>query len=129
MYFEESMATYLRKDAGVQAVLGSSLYPVDIPQDAGLPACAYQRISGPRELNHDGETVWVRARIQFTVDASTYAQAKSIAGAIKAALNGFSGRMEAAPVMECRIENESDGYSHASGVFTVRLDALFLYRE
>lgn len=132
MVIEEAIFDHLTGDAGVAALVGTRIYPTVIPQDAALPACAYQRISGPRDLAHDGPTGQALARIQFTCTATSYGAVKGLANAIREALDGFSGTMgspSGAVVHVAMVDNEIDGYNQQTGLQTVRLDVIFRYIE
>ena len=110
--------------------MGDRVFPVVAPEDAALPAVAYQRISGPRLLGHAGALGVAEARIQVTVIAATYAVAKQVSGGIRDLLNGYTGTLGGAcEVWACRVENEVDGYGGVAETVTVRLDLWFLYRE
>ena len=111
-------------------LVGDRVFPVVVPEDADLPAVAYQRISGPRLLGQAGSLGVGEARIQVTVIAATYADAKQVAGGIRDLLNGYRGTLGGAcEVWSCRVENEVDGYGAQVETATVRLDLWFLYRE
>lgn len=105
-------------------------YPLVIPQDVTLPAAAYQRISGPRVMAHDGPSGLAEARFQITVMSRGYAEAAQVVRNILVALDGFRGEMGGSvTVHECRIENEVDGYSQTNELTTRRLDIYLMYTE
>lgn len=108
------------------------VYPFVIPQDATLPAIAYQRVSGPRSLAHDGNLYFAEGRFQFTCTATTYAAAKALVNQVRALFHGFKGLMGGASgvtVGYCAADNEIDGYNQAGEKFTVRLDVIIHYQE
>ena len=47
MFIEEAVFYHLTNDADVTAIIGTRAFPNAIPQDADLPAMAYQVISRP----------------------------------------------------------------------------------
>ena len=109
---------------------GERIYPLVIPNDADLPAVAYQRTSGGRLQGHGGPTGHATARIQVTAQAADYADAKAIAGAVRDLLDGYRGTLGGVcEVFACGVENEVDGYGPAIEAPTVRLDLVFQYRE
>jgi hypothetical protein len=91
------LVAHLMADSAVTALIATRLYPMVIPQDQSLPAAAYQRISGPRDHTHDGRSDG-RPRIQITLLGSTYAEAKSLATAVRASLDG---RRRGLPGVRC----------------------------
>ena len=114
----------------LSALTGDRVFPVVIPEDAELPAVAYQRISGPRLLAHDGSTGLAEGRVQVTVVGTSYSEAKEIAGAVREMLAGWRGLMGGVcEVFGCRVENEVDGWGSQIEANTVRLDLYFHYRE
>ncbi len=132
MIIEEALAYHLLNDAVVSALAGDRGYPQVIPQEAALPAWAYQRISGPRLLAHDGPTGLASPRFQITCTGNTYGEAKGLCNAIRVALDGYKGLMGGASgvqVESAGVENEIDGYNQATGKQTVRLDLLIWHKE
>lgn len=132
MTIEEAQQTHLEADSGVGAIAGDRGYPWPIPEGATYPAWAYQRVSGPREQNHDGASGMARARIQYTCTANTYGTAKGLANAIRSSLDGYKGVLGGVggvTVEQCWIDNEYDGYNQSSERKTVRLDVMFYYIE
>jgi hypothetical protein len=133
MKIEEALYAHLTANAGVLALVSTRVYPLVIPQDIALPAIAYQRISGPRELAHDGPTGMARARIQITCQAATYTAAKAVAEAVRLALDGFRGPVaansEVLVVEIAALANELDGYEFETAATSVRVDYMLLYVE
>lgn len=129
MILEEGIYAHLTDDAGVAALVGTRIYPLQVPQDVTLPAVAYQRISGPRDHAHDGPTGLVRARVQFSALGSTYLEAKTVTEALRAALDGFKGTMGTVEVQTVFLENERDEWAEAFRLPVVRQDVIFWYKE
>lgn len=105
---EEAIGTRLAAVSGLTALVGSNLFPVQIPQlDAGgtldVPAVVWQLISDPPEHSHQGLSM-ANPRYEVTSWATTYASAKQVANQVKLALDGFSGTVSV------------DGYSPAETV-------------
>lgn len=128
MTIEESQYAYL---AAQSTNAGARIYPNVIPQDATLPAIAYQRIDGPRLMAHSGASGLTFARMQYSCTAATYSAAKTLLHQVRAALNGFTGTMGAGGVTveHCIVKNEVDGYNEVSDKQVIRLDVQFFYKE
>ena len=138
MELEEAIYGQLVGDATVGGLVGTGanarVYPMVIPQEAALPAIAYQRVSGARELAHDGEVGFAEARLQFTCQAESYDGAKALAKGVRLCLAGFNGVMGGSAALGVRVqgvrtENEMDGWGMVAGHWTVRMDMVFWYLE
>lgn len=125
---EESQYAYL---VAQTTNAGSRIYPNVIPQDATMPAIAYQRIDGPRVMEHEGASGLTFARIQYSCTAASYSAAKALLHQVRAALNGFTGTMGTGGVTveHCIVKNEVDGYNEVADKQVIRLDVQFLYME
>lgn len=126
---EAGLWSALTGSARVAGLVSDRVFPEVIPQDATLPAVAYQRVSGPRGTFHGGATGMAQARIQLTITAETYSAAKEVAAAVRD-LFPFRGELGGlVNVHVARLENEVDGYGPQIEAPTVRLDLWFLYSE
>lgn len=127
---EKALFAHLTAWPYLSAQTGDRVYPMSIPNDASLPAVAYQRISGRRLVTHGGPAGLAEARIQITIVGADYEEAKELAGLIRAYLEGYRGMMGGiCDVYNCTTESEIDGYGEQTEAVTVRLDLFFLYRE
>ena len=129
MTLEEGLYAHLVADSGVAALVSTRVYPLLVPQDATLPAIAYQRISGPRDHSHTGTTGLALARIQLTLIASSYANAKALGTAVRTAMAGLRGSMGAVVVNACLFDNERDDWATVFEKPVVRHDYLIWYQE
>lgn len=125
---EESQYSYL---VAQSTAAGARFYPNVIPQDATLPAVAYQRIDGPRVMVHSGASGLTFARMQYSCTAATYSAAKALLHQVRAALNGYTGTMGTGGVKveHCIVKNEVDGYNEVADKQVIRLDVQFFYVE
>lgn len=123
MGLEQDLYTRLTMNAGVKALVATRVYPLAAPQDAAMPNLAYQRISGVPDLAHNGATGIMRARVQITCMASTYAGVKALSDAVEAALHGWKGGSVGAAI----IDNERDDYSSLFVASIARLDVILWY--
>ena len=130
---EEALRTALLADGTVAGLVGQRVYPLVLPTRAALPAVVYQRISGVRVASHDGPSELARPRFQFACIGSTYAGAKTVANAVRTALDGYSGTVSEVQVFVALLENEVDFYTfesdEAAGTCTVLVDFLIWHRE
>ena len=92
MKAEAAIRALLMAHAPLTAVVPSTrILPGLIPLDTPLPAIAYNFISGVPSKSIDMSTQIVRARIQVTVQTTSYAQQKQIIGLIQDACDAKQG--------------------------------------
>jgi len=126
---EEGLYSKLAADSGVSALVSTRIYPLLVPQDASLPAIAYQRISGPRDHAHDGATGLALARVQVTCLGSSYDETKDVSEAVRAAIDGGAGTWGSTTVGACLLENERDEWATPFDKSTVQMDFMIWYQE
>jgi hypothetical protein len=89
--FEESLFSALTNDAGVSALVSARVYPMSLPQKPTYPAISYQVIADEEHpamsVNVDTRTV----RVQVSCWATSYSGVKSLANAVKSALDRRTG--------------------------------------
>jgi hypothetical protein len=132
MDIEEAIYSHLTSDTSVYLLVGTRVYPLSIPQDIALPAVAYQRVSGPRDVAHDGALGYAHGRFQITCQAETYEGAKDLKTAIRRCMEGFRGMMgggRGVRVYGITVESEMDGYGMIGSIYTVRIDVEVRYIE
>jgi len=88
---EQTIFTVLSTDASVSGLVGNRIYPLRSPQKAEFPLVVYTRVSSARISNLDGENI---ANPNFLIDcwATSYAQAKTLAGYVEQAILGSTIR-------------------------------------
>lgn len=127
---EDGFLVYaLRAEAAVTSMVGQRIFPITVPQDATLPAIAYQRVDSPRDMAHDGPSGLVWPRVQVTCIAARYETAKLLAREVRRALNGVQGTINGVAVGGVFVEDDLDGHGEASDVWTVRMDVIIYHTE
>lgn len=129
MTLEAGIYAHLCTDSDVATLVSTRIYPLLVPQDATLPAIAYQRISGPRDHCHTGATGLAFARVQLTYVAASYDGAKVLGEAVRAAMDGLRGSLGAVQIGSCMLDNERDDWAVAFEKPVVRHDYLIWYQE
>lgn len=119
MDIEQGIITYLVS----KSVAGGRVYPLILPQNAGLPAVVMQRVSSVPDYVHEGASGLELGRFQFTVWAENYAAAKATAAAVIAALSGYKGLMGTVEVGASFIANQIDQKDPESHLCAVITDA------
>ena len=93
MTIEAALYSYLSTYAGLTELIGLRIYPVDITQDAEMPAVAYQLVDDLPVHSGGADLIVHAARFQFSCWGTTYLNACAVAVQIKAALQDYSGTM------------------------------------
>jgi hypothetical protein len=91
--FETALYNYLSAYAGLTALIGTRIYPLQLPQNAKYPAVAYQQISGPRIHAMGTDPGMTYPRYQFTCWGDDHDDAAAIAKQIRLAFTNYSGTM------------------------------------
>jgi len=126
---EEALKTLVTANPAFVQLAQLGWYPNLVPQDAQLPAVAYQVITTQPAHAHDGPTGLIRTTFQFTIDARSYAEVKRTARAVRQVLDGYRGTVDGVVIGAILWQNENDGYSEQSAVTTVRQDFMVEYQE
>lgn len=133
MTLEEAFYAHAVAGTSIASLIGTRLYPSMIPQDASLPAAAYQRVASTRMTAHDGATGHATATIQVTCQATTYSAANQVANAFIARFDGVKGNWGSGSPVEvfrCTVETDVDSFeSPTNDASTRRVDLLVHYRE
>lgn len=79
------------------AGIGGRMYPEILPQMPTLPAITYQVVSEWRRPTLHGTDGLPRVRVQMDCWANTSLEARSVADAVREAIDGFAGLMGGSP--------------------------------
>ena len=126
---EQVFYSILAGDGTVAALVSTRIYPLLVPQDVALPAISYQKISGPRDYNHDGAAGFVKGRIQVTAVDDSYDGVKALFAAIRGALSGYTGTVSGVRIWASFLENEIDSQGREDRFFVTRSDWRVNYSE
>jgi len=132
MYIGEALFDKVTSDSDVTALIGTRMYPNVIPQDATLPALAYQQISRPGSMAHDGAPGYAWPRYQITAQAQTYDEVDDLTNKVRIALDGSSGLWGGAggvTVEGAFVKDIRDGYQFPTERETKRLDVVIHHIE
>ena len=88
---EGGLIAILDADATVSGIVGGRIHPMTDPRNTPFPKITYQRIDTVRGLSNDGPTNCPTARVQIDCWAADLLAARTLANAVRRALNGFSG--------------------------------------
>ncbi len=125
----EGLVAYLQ----AQVPGAGMAYPLEIPQDAGYPAWAYQVIDDDQLLSHGGGTGFCKARVQIdlvvqkTASQGAYAIAVGLATQMRTKLDGFRGSMAGLDVHYCKT-TQSDDWAELHKLPSISFDVLINYK-
>jgi hypothetical protein len=105
---DESLVGILQASSTVTAICGQRIYPLFARQTAVKPLVVYQRISSVREHAQDGPAGLARPRFQFRCVGNSFSQARSLADAVRASLDGYKGTAGGVVIGAITCENEVD---------------------
>lgn len=126
---EEAVVSRMQGYASLTALIGTRLFPLIVPQDADLPAIAYQKISSPKTISHGGDSHLAQSRIQFTIQADTYSDAKSVSGQLRACWAGYRATVAGVRIDGALVQDDRDGWSEQHGAPVVRVDVMVWHYE
>ena len=86
---EEILHARLIASAPVTAIVGQRIYPMTLPQGFTPPAITYFLATGVLGLTMGIALPTDEPHLQFSCWAKSYGQAKQLAAAVRAALNGY----------------------------------------
>lgn len=131
MTAELALYTLLSEDAAVSALAGNRIYPLRAPDRVALPYLTYQRISGARWRSIDGPSGMAQPRIQVDVWADRYDVSKSVAGAVRNALDGWRGTVAGVRVGGIALEGDQDLFEDEVDppLYRVSLDFIVTHNE
>ena len=110
----DALVAKIKATPAITALIGTRLYPDEIPQGDALPAVYYQTISDVKDHHLTGQLELEKPMIQFTVQAATKNSAADVAEAIKTALVDYQGTISGVQIQYIRLENEIPSFYRAS---------------
>lgn len=126
---ETDLQAYLIANTAVKALVVSRVYPLVLPQDSEIPALTYQRISGPRVRSLKGPSNLAHPRIMIKCYGRTYLSAKTVAAAVRVALDGYRGTMGSTVVGDVILDGEDEDLEQDTGLYWVSMDFIIWHKE
>jgi len=116
---EEALRARLLAVAGVTALVSTRVYPVVMPQDPTFPCVTYQRLGEVRHLRMGAPAPLNDVVFQVDAWAEGFQACKTLAAAIRTALDAVSWTAGAETVQVAYLQTEEDGYEDAIPCFRV----------
>lgn len=134
---ETAVRTFLLTQSSVTDLVGTRIYPMQLPQNAQLPAIVYRRITTGHEETIDGSKGGLAdARVQYDCYAVTHDQAHDVAEALRLSgildLHGVTNSVDFRGVRlssGLRMEDDSPTDGSAEWRYWASQDYQFFYLE
>jgi hypothetical protein len=131
---EAALCALLLEGTAVAALIGTRIYPNQVPQKSAMPAITYQQISGARDYTLDGPSGMTSPRFQINCWAKTYIEVCRLANAVRKRLNGYSGNFNTLIIHVIQLEDVGDMPQITAGTdvlsrYGKRLDFIVCFDE
>jgi hypothetical protein len=125
------VVAYLLTQTAITAIVKQSIQPIPAPEDLSqYPLITYQSPSDVSENANDGPLGVATSRIVFDCKALRYLDARNLALAVKAALNGYSGTLpNGTRVFLAESVNLVDRWEDGSRISCTAVHVLFQYKD
>lgn len=99
----------LSSQTSVYTLIGTRVFPLMAPTGTALPLVIYQRSAVSRQQSLSGPVGLPVVTLQLTSYASSYTAVKSIARAVRVAVDGWTGTTSGVTIQRTSLQAESDG--------------------
>jgi hypothetical protein len=125
------VVAYLLTQTAITAIVKQSIQPIPAPEDLSqYPLITYQSPSDVSDNANDGPVGVANSRIVFECKALRYLDARNLALAVKAALNGYSGTLpNGTRVFLAESVNLVDRWEDGSRISCTAVHVLFQYKD
>lgn len=109
---EESLKSLVTSAPAIAALIAKRYYYMQAPQDVSMPYLVVQKISTEPFHNLRASDRKALARFQFDILATRHAEARAIAKALRALLDGYDSQIvhgNSSNDLDIRLEDERDG--------------------
>lgn len=127
-----ALRTYLLAQPAIAASLGTRIYPRRFPAEPVLPAVVMHRIEETRDRVMSAAHALITTDLRIDIYATTDYQARTIAGQIDTALDGYAGAMGSLTVGVAYVEALRDlvdsGYLEELEEYAISMDVNLTWR-
>jgi len=99
----------LTSQTAVSQFIGSRVYPLIAPQGTPLPLVVYQRTGVERPQSLAGNVGNPVVTLQLTTYGTSYTSVKTIARAVRIAIDGWTGTTASVTIQRSTLQTEADG--------------------
>jgi hypothetical protein len=126
---EEFIVARLAEVSAVTDLVGTRVYPGTAPTNCPRPYLVYTRITTPRVRSTKGLSGLASPRYQIDAWAATATEAKQVIAAVRAALDGYKGRLAGVRVLGVITADESSDSEIEAGLFRHRGEFVVWHNE
>ena len=112
---EAVLRSAMLANSPVAALIGTRVYPVIAPSSASLPFVTWRRVSVRRQQTLSAPMGMPVTTIEYSIFGITYEQAREVADAMRAVLDGYGGTLNNTEVKQTSLEQESDDFVTLAG--------------
>lgn len=99
----------LASQTAVSSLIGTRVYPLLAPQGTPMPLVVYQRTGVDRPQSLSGNVGNPVVTLQLTTYGTSYTSVKSIARAVRLAVDGWTGTTAGVTIQRSTLVTEADG--------------------
>lgn len=112
---EAVLRSALVANATVAGLIGTRIYPVLAPATASLPFVTWRRAGIRRQQTLSAPMGMPITSVEYSIYGVTYEQAREVADAMRAVLDGYGGTANNTEVKQTSLEQESDDFVTLGG--------------
>jgi len=130
MSLDTGIRSLLSADATVAGLVGTRIYPTEIPEGNSWPAILYRRPETSRDATFDTAGT-PKATLQVSCFASTAADSIALANAVMNVLADYRGAAADVNILDCLFLDEQDGWDYEKseiGIYWRDLKFQIFYR-
>jgi len=125
----ESAIRYILVNDDTVKAITTRCYPVALPQSPQYPLILYTKITGMRDHHLQGPSGHAHPRLQIESWGESYSGAKTLATAIREALDGYSGIVSGVSIGSILIDSERDIYEPELKIYRIVTDYFIWHEE
>ncbi len=112
---EAVLRSALVANNAVATLIGTRIYPVIAPATATLPFVTWRRVAVRRQQTLAAPMGMPVTSVEYSIFGLTYEQARDVADAMRAVLDGYGGSANNTEVKQTSLEQESDDFVTLAG--------------
>ena len=120
--FETVFREVLTLGSDLAALVGTKIYALTIPTGQELPCVTYQRLSGIPANTLEGHSGLEHITMQVDAWGRNYAEAKSVAKAVRLALATQQSDLASGGVFGARLDSDSDYYEDETNYYRISME-------